>query len=448
MAVPVILPRQGQSVESCIITKWNKKVGDPVKPGDILFTYETDKAAFEEEAKVEGTVLALFFEEGDDVPCLTNVCAIGAPGEDYAAFAPQGEGTAAEQPKAEEPKETASAAVAAVAAQPVVLDEMKISPRARNLAGRRGADLTQVSASGPEGRVIARDVQALIDAGKLVTPAARDGYEGGAQGTGLGGRVSLHDLADKPAQAAAAAPVQAQAPEEDSVVEPLTNIRKVIAKTMHQSLSTMAQLTHNLSFDCTEIMAVRKLFKEKGAPQGMDKITLNDIVLYAVARTLAAPEHRALNAHLLEDNKMRYFRSVNLGVAVDTERGLMVPTLFRADKMSLKQISEQVKQLASECQAGTINPDKLRGGSFTVSNLGSLGIESFTPVINPPQTGILGVNTIVTRVREEKGELKAYPSMCLSLTYDHRALDGAPASRFLRDLKNNLENFTLLLARG
>ena len=145
---------------------------------------------------------------------------------------------------------------------------------------------------------------------------------------------------------------------------------------------------------------------------------------------------------------MRYFKGVNLGFACDTERGLMVPVIHGADKMSLLQISTAVKELAKACRAGTINPDLLKGGSFTVTNLGALGIESFTPIINPPQTGILGVDAIIPRVREVNGKVEVFQAMGLSLTYDHRAIDGMPASKFLADLKNNLENFLLLLAKG
>ena len=166
----------------------------------------------------------------------------------------------------------------------------------------------------------------------------------------------------------------------------------------------MAQLTHNISFDCTQIQALRKLFKEKGEEMGMNKVSLNDIVMYAVARTLMMPEHRALNANLIDDGKtMKYYNCVNLGMACDTDRGLMVPTIFGADKMSLKQLSDTAKKLAKECREGHINPDYLQGGSFTVSNVGAYGIESFTPVINPPQTGILGVCGITTpRARSER----------------------------------------------
>ena len=455
MAVAVIMPRQGNTVESCIITKWNKQKGDAVAVGDILFSYETDKAAFDEEAKEAGTMLDIFFEEGDDVPCLTNVCVIGAPGESVDEFRPNGEGDSAPAAEGAAPAAAEEAPAQEIAAQPVAVSgDMKISPRARALAEARGADLSYVQASGPDGRVIARDVQALIDAGRLVSKAAAGSYAGGIDGTGIGGKVTLADLEKKPeaapAAAVAAAPaVEVGAPVDDSYNEPMTNMRKVIARTMMTSLSSMAQLTHSISFDCTEIQALRKNFKENGEAMGMNKITLNDLVMYAVARTLTMPEHRALNANLVDDGKtMKYFRGVHLGMACDTDRGLMVPTIFNADKMSLKQLSDTAKRLAAECRDGKISPDYLKGASFTVSNVGSMGIESFTPVINPPQTGILGVCTFTTRIMVVGGEMKPYPAMGLSLTYDHRALDGTPASRFLKDLVYNLEHFTLLLAKG
>jgi pyruvate dehydrogenase E2 component (dihydrolipoamide acetyltransferase) len=185
MAVAVIMPRQGNTVESCIITKWNKKKGDTVAAGEILFSYETDKAAFDEEAKDSGTLLEVFFEEGDDVPCLLNVCVIGNPGESVDEFRPEGAG-AAEAAPAEEAAPAAAAAEAAPAeelAEPVVISgDMKISPRAKALAEKSGADLSFVKPTGPDGRVIERDIQALIDAGKLVSKAAAGSYAGGIAG--------------------------------------------------------------------------------------------------------------------------------------------------------------------------------------------------------------------------------------------------------------------------
>ncbi len=439
--VPIIMPRQGQSVESCIITKWHKNVGDAVSPGDILFSYETDKAAFDEEAKEAGILLAILREEGDDVPCLENVAVIGEAGEDPSAFIAGRDASA----KAEE-----TAPVAEIKAEqpaPVVTAEKaegKISPRARALAEKSGADLSLAQATGPHGRVIARDVQKLIDEGRVATPAARGEAARGIEGTGLGGRVSLRDLEQKPA-AEIAAPA-AQQPE--TWEEKLPNIRKVIAKQMHQSLSEIPQLTHTLAFDATQILALRKMFKENGEAFGMSGVTIGDLIVYAASRTLTQPEHAALNAHFLGD-AMRYFRNVQMGIAVDTPRGLMVPTLRDANKKTLLEISKETKELANACKQGSISPDLLSGASFTVSNVGVYGIESFTPVINPPQTGILGVCALQDRVRPGKdGQIELYKAMTLSLTYDHRALDGSPASRFMRDLKHNLENIQLLLGGG
>ena len=211
---------------------------------------------------------------------------------------------------------------------------------------------------------------------------------------------------------------------------------------MHKSLSEMAQLTLNRTFDATAIMEYRKLAKaSKG--MGVEDLTINDFILFAVARTL--PQFPELNAHYLGD-KMRYFNGVQLGVAVDTPRGLLVPVIANADKMSLVEISKAVKAKAAQCKDGTIPASELSGGSFTVSNLGAAGIESFTPVINPPQTGILGVDTFTLRPKEVNGEIKYYKAMGLSLTFDHRALDGAPAANFLKALAERLENFSLLLA--
>nr|MBQ4317832.1 2-oxo acid dehydrogenase subunit E2 [Clostridia bacterium] len=192
-----------------------------------------------------------------------------------------------------------------------------------------------------------------------------------------------------------------------------------------------------------KIMAYRASLKENAEKMGLPNITFNDMVLFAVAKTIL--NHKDLNAHYLDDQGvMRYFAHCNLGMAVDTERGLLVPTIMNADTMSLADIAKAAKKVAKDAQAGSISPDLLKGASFTVSNLGAFGVESFTPVINPPQTGILGVDTITYRV---KADGSTYPAMGLSLTFDHRALDGAPAAKFLKELCTNLENFDMLLAK-
>ena len=447
MATPIIMPRQGQSVESCIITSWNKKVGDSVEKGEILFSYETDKSSFDEPAPESGKLLAIFHEEGDDVPCLENVCVIGQDGEDFSKFLPATE---------EAPALGADAAASAPAeikseiseaATPVTTGDLTgaISPRARALAEKTGADLLKATPTGPNGRIIERDVQSLVDRGLTVSGAASASYTTAVEGSGINGKVVLSDLTPA-ASAASIATAQEAAPAAAPAYEDvkLPNIRKIIARQMCASLTGMAQLTFNSSFDATKLLELRKSLKEGAEKMGLANITLNDVILYAVSRVIQ--NHRGLNAHCLDDT-IRYFNTVNIGIAVDTPRGLMVPTVFHAEKLSLNEISKQAKSVITAAQSGTINPDLLQGATFTVSNLGSLGIESFTPIVNPPQTGILGVDCIMKRIKEVNGEDVVYPAMGLSLTVDHRVLDGADAARFLKDIGYALEHIDLLLAK-
>ena len=416
MANIILMPQKGVSEESAVLAEWYIQVGDTVKIGDKLFSIENGKSAFDEESEVEGTVLALLCEPGDELPIKAPVCVIGAPGESFEVpGAAKAEAPAEEKPAAAAETPAAAAPVAAPAKREG--DRIFASPRARNLAEKAGADLAEIGGTGPEGRIIERDVNAWLDAGRPVS---------------------------KPVEAAAPAPAAAPAAAEgEFTVEPISRMRRIIAENMHKSLSEMAQLTETSSFDASAIMAFRKSAKAAEA-LGLGGVTLNDVVLFAVSRTLLA--HPDLNANFDGDN-MKRFNTVHLGFACDTPKGLVVPVIRNAEKLSLLAISAEVKRLAKAAQEGTLSAAEMSGGSFTVSNLGAFGIESFTPVINPPQTGILGVNTISPRVREVNGELKAYPAMALSLTFDHRVVDGAPAARFLKDLGNNLENFSLLLAK-
>ena len=433
MAQSVIMPRQGQSVESCIITTWHKKVGDTVAEGDLLFSYETDKSAFDEAAQVSGTMLAILFEEGDVVPCLENVCIVGEAGEDISALVASApaEEAAAEAPAAVE--EVKAAAAPVVTAAPVQAGELiRISPRAKNLALQTGVDMTKVAPTGPHGRIIERDINAALDAGFVANVAAVEAFL-------AGNPVVTDDTADEAVEAKSTSVVSDDVRAYDE--EPLSGVRRVIARQMHASLSEMAQLTLNASFDATALMNFRASLKASGEALGLGKISLNDMVLFAVSRTLL--NYPEINANLVDD-KFRKFKHANIGLAVDTERGLLVPTLFASEKMSLTDLSAYAKSAAAKARDGKLTPDEMSGGSFTVTNLGSLGIESFTPVVNPPQTAILGVCAITYRL---KADGTTYPAMGLSLTFDHRAVDGAPAARFLSDLCRALENFGLLLAK-
>ena len=371
-AQAVIMPKEGITVESCIIGEWKKNVGDPVSAGDVLFTYETDKAEFECESTASGTLLAKFFEDGDEVPCLANVCAVGNPGDAYEFLKPGAEAPA---------------------------------PAANNV------NPALATGTGPNGRIIERDIDKLIASGAAAAYAAP----------------------------AAAAPAAADF--EDVKWSP---VRKATAKSMTKSLSTMAQLTQQYSFDATQIQAYRAMLKPLDAPMG--KVSLNDMVMFAVAKTIkSCPD---LNANVLEENVVRHFNTVNLGFACDTPRGLIVPTIFNADQMTLLELSMEAKRLAAEAREGKLSPDYMSGATFTISNIGSFGCEAFTPVINPPQTGILGVCNIQTKIKSAKdGVIETYPAMGLSLTFDHRVIDGAPAARYMSELCKSLENFMTLLAK-
>ena len=412
----VLMPKAGITVESCIIGKWRKAVGDRVAVGDILFDYETDKASFECESTAGGELLEIFFQDGDEVPCLVNVCAIGTKGEDCASLRPVGTTPAAPSAPAEEAPgvraELTPSAPAGTGAP--------VSPRARKLAETAGVDAAQAAGTGPNGRIIERDVRRLMSEGAPVREALPVEEEAfAARDSGLsGGEAEYEDVK-------------------------FSNIRRVIARGMVNSLQAMAQLTEHFSFDASAIQGYRKLLK--GMEGDCAGITLGDMLLFAVSRTIL--DYPDLNANAIEDGSVRRFRHVNPGVAVDTPRGLMVPTIFHADQKSLLQISREVRELAAQARSGRISPDLLAGGTFTVTNLGSTGVEMFTPIINPPQTGILGVCGITQRVRAgEDGQAVLYPAMGLSLTVDHRIVDGAPAAYFMRALCGNLERFTALLA--
>lgn len=463
MAQVVIMPKQGQSVESCIVTEFKKKTGDKVAVGDILFSYETDKASFDEASKVEGTVLACFFNDNDEIPCLTNVMVIGDPGESFAEFAPDGAAPAAAEAGSSASHAALSTGVASVEAAenqlntPTQNDEnglpqgqavppegavnlgAPVSPRARKLAAEKGIDTAQVAGTGPHGRIIERDVRAAAStprSGLARAMAAEGRYQAPAQGTGLAGMVKGADLKVwKPTHTDIAGEG------EEFVVEKMSNMRKLIAKSMYNSLQNTAQLTHMLGADARRIQALRKKAKKALDEGRIDaNITINDFVCFAVIKALQ--KFPKVNSHCLGD-AMRLFRTVNLGCAVDTERGLMVPCVKHAEDMNIIGLSRHLKKIADDCKKGSVNPDLLsaEAASFTVSNLGGFGVEWFTPVINVPQSAILGVGTIVARPKDLGGGVFGFvPFLGLSLTYDHRALDGGEATRFLKQVATEIEN--------
>ena len=437
------MPKQGQSVESCILTELKKRKGDKVAVGDILFAYETDKASFEEESKFEGTVLEVFFNEGDEVTVLSNVMVIGQPGESIEQFV---HSTQSDEPQTEQSapivEQSVESAAASVTANSTVAVNAScgVSPRARALAQKSGIVLSNIAGTGPNGRIIERDVIAAIEGSAKMTPLAKaialqTGAVAPQRGSGLNGTARGVDMVEAKGAVAAA---------EDSQIKPLSNMRKIIAKAMHASLQNSAQLTHHLGADARRIMELRKAAK-KAAEEGRlaVNITLNDLVCFAVIKALQ--KFPNVNSHFLGDS-MRLFSKVHLALAVDTERGLMVPVVKCADELTIVQLAERLKEVAAACKRGSIDPDLLssEAASFTVSNLGNYGVEMFTPVINLPQSAILGVNTIVPRPKDIGGGVYAFvPHIGLSLTYDHRALDGGEATRFLKQIAIEIETLDI-----
>ena len=448
MANAVIMPRQGQSVESCILTEWYKSVGESVSKGDLLFAYETDKAAFEEEAPADGILLARFYEEGDEVPVLLNVAVLGKEGDSVDEFRPEEEpvGAKKSEPEAGYAAKDDDSLVPESTAQTQTQTENQntaISPRARKLAREKRVVLDSLPGTGPGGRIIERDVVEAIRQGKKLTPLAQKKKE--AEGLTVPcdkpdcGKYRTTDLLE-PSEGTQSGGTAGGTGSFTDV--PLSNVRKIIAGAMYRSLQNSAQLTHHLSANVAGMLQLRrqvKLKQEGGYPYN---ITLNDMVCYAVIQSLQL--HRGANAHFLNEN-IRMFDRVNLGLAVDTDRGLMVPALLNADRFTLPELSVRLKDIADKSKKGSISPDLIvpEAATFTVSNLGNYGVEMFTPVINLPQVAILGVNTIIQRPATlADGTFGFQPFMGLSLTYDHRALDGGPATLFLAEIKKQIEQLS------
>jgi pyruvate dehydrogenase E2 component (dihydrolipoamide acetyltransferase) len=334
-----------------------------------------------------------------------------------------------------------------------------ISPRARNLAERKQVETSDIQGSGPGGRIIERDIQAALALQPKVSPVAKAMVASGDfalpdQGRGPGGRIMARDLATPPAPAESdeggISPVVALPPlgiSGESESTPIRGVRKIIAERMLNSLQSTAQLTLHSSADARALLALRKRFKASDSALGLQAVTINDLILFAVTRIL--PHHAMLNATMSE-NTITQYRDVHLGFAVDTRRGLLVPVIHHADRLSLRAMAQEGKRLAAAIQANTIKPDEMAGATFTVTNLGSLGIEQFTPILNVPQVAILGVGSINLKAVDPRGDgegdVEFIPHIGLSLTINHQVVDGAPAARFLQALAFGVKDLDLLLA--
>lgn len=474
MATPIVMPKLGNTVEECLLASWKKDVGDSVEVGDVIAEIETDKTMAEVEATAAGTLLARFWEEGDLVPVLLNLCAVGETGEDASALRPAEAGDSAEEAPSEPPAEEPAAGIAGSANVPAadaqqvaaaVLpagdgEQAPLSPRARRYVAEHPVPVLPATGSGPGGRVLEADVQAAFESGPRLSPVAAalhaQGVAAPSAGSGVSGMIRADDMGkaapEAPHTAAPAAPVAPVAPvappagAPDTITETkLSNLRRIIAGRLHDSLSEMAQYTLNAEVDVTALLALRQRIKAQREPLGAANVNLGDMILFATVKALL--RHPEINAEFT-DNVIRSHSAVHLGFACDTPRGLTVPVIRDAHALSLGQLSGQVKVLAREAIAGTLNPDLLSGGTFTVSNLGVFGVTSFTPVINAPQVGILGVGATGLRPVRRGDSVEYRDMMHLSLTLDHRVVDGAPGARFLATLIQLVENFDVVVAAG
>jgi pyruvate dehydrogenase E2 component (dihydrolipoamide acetyltransferase) len=405
MATPVEAPKLGNSVEDVIVAKWHKQKGDSVTAGELVAEIETDKATFEVTSPTDGILLETFFPEGALVPVFTNLFVIGALGEPTDQFRPN---TSAAQSPSEPSPDSAPTVVehALVRATSTLVSTpgAPYSPRARRFADEHNFHPAAIHGSGPNGRILEQDLREAFYNG---TPAAAA-------------------VAAVPAPAPAAPPAK-------PATKPAT-LRDKIARRMRDSLSTTAQYTLNSSAQATGLLALRARIKKSSTP----RISINDLINWCTIQALLKTP--SLNAEYV-DGKLIQHSHVNLGFACDTPRGLLVPVIHNAHQLTLGALAETAKKLADTAVQGNINPDSLSGATFTVSNLGNLGIETFTPLLNPPQVAILGAGAIQLKpVRGANGAIEFIDTISLSLTCDHQVIDGAPGARFLETVRNEIEN--------
>ena len=454
MAFEIIMPKLGVDMQEGEIIEWKKQEGDVVNEGDILLEIMSDKTNMELEAEDSGVLLKITRQAGETVPVTEVIGYIGAEGEvvaDNVASAPAAEPA----PKVEE---VATVEAPVVATQAPVVHEggkVRATPKARKVARELGIDLTQVPGTGAKGRVHADDVENFKGAQPKVTPLARKiaadlGIDlASVSGTGFGGKITKEDILaiSAPAQVkeAAAAPVVEAKPEkvlpEGVEVIPMSAMRKAISKGMTHSYLTAPTFTLNYDVDMTNLMALRKQVLDPIMNKTGMKVTFTDLIGLAVVRTLMKEEHRYLNASLIDDaQNIELHKFVNLGIAVGLDDGLIVPVVHGADKMSLSDFVVASKDVIKKAQAGKLKAAEMSGSTFSITNLGMFGTKSFNPIINQPNSAILGISATIQTPVVVDGEVVVRPIMGLCLTIDHRIVDGMNGAKFMVDLKHLIEN--------
>lgn len=464
MAVELFIPKLGQTVEEVTLVSWLVEDGAKVSQGQEVMEVETDKAIFPVEANGKGYIHIGPYKPGQVLPVLTVVAIIGKETDTFTQ--PDAPEASAEEQSSAPAVNAAPEAQGAEGTAPAATAEKRetfVSPRARKLAASKKVDLSQVTPTGWGGqRVAERDVLAYLSQMPKATPVAqRMAADTGVDlrklsGTGPGGRIRKEDIerAVQPSEIAApvAAPgaeqafrAVAQPPVDEGVREriPLKGVRAIIADRMGTSVHTTARVTLMMEVDATEFVAARERIKARVSEQWDFAPGYNDLLAKIVAAALR--EYPYMNARLQGD-AIEILSHVNLGMAVDTERGLLVPVVRDADQKTLRQFGAEFRQMVERARSGRALPDDLSGGTFTITNLGMFEVDAFTPVINLPELAILGVGRVAPKVVPYNGKPEIRQMLTLSLVFDHRLVDGAPAARFLQYIKHVIEEPYLLIA--
>ena len=441
MAVNVTMPKWGLTMKEGRISKWYKSEGDPIQKGEPFFEVETEKITNVVEAIADGILFQIVVSADTTVPVGTIVAVIAEPGEKPERI----EGLQAGEVVEEDATPSAGGSAPTAPEKPAAKKFVPASPSARRVAKELGVDLAQVNGTGPKGRVTEADVMRYHEQGPptpKVTPLAAEmirqaGLDAAAiQGTGEGGKITREDVEralELQKQAEAALPVKSI---------PFSGMRKSIAANMHSSLQTTAQLTTFTEVDVTEMIRFRDTVREEYKKDETVKISYNDIIILATSRAL---KHCPIMNSTLVGEEIRLHDSVNMGIAVALPEGLIVPVLRDADKMGLLQIAGGTRELARKARAGTLTVDEVTGGTFTISNISMFQVDGVTPILKPPETGILGVGRVKEKPAVHKGEIAIRSMMFLNLTFDHQVVDGAPAAEFLQTLARYLENPYLIM---
>lgn len=459
MATKFLMPKLGQTMEEGTIVEWLKKEGDSISRGEEICEVESDKAVLPVESTVKGSMLKILLPKGGKIAVLQPIAIIGNPGEDITALLSEiGGGTApaaqAAVPSAA-PVEAAAEPVEEIVAPSAPGGRLFVSPRARKLASEKSVNLASVKGTGPEGRIVEKDVLAFLASQPAATPLARkeaaELHVSLAAVAQPGLRVTAEQVRNAATAVSAPVPEVVSAPQATvqvaapavSEIAPMKGIRAIIAQRMATSSQTTAAVTLFTTVDATEFVAAREKMKEAYAKELGFNIGFNDVLAYIVARCLA--EFSYMNVRL-EELGIRHLPDVNVGMAVDTERGLLVPVLRNANTKSVKQLAIEFRALVERARLGKSLPDDLSGGTFTITNLGMYGVDEFTAIINLPEVAILGVGRIRLEPAVVNGQVTIRQLMRLSLTFDHRIVDGGPAARFLQGISRYIESPYLLLA--